>query len=297
MAEFYASGVDVSQFNGSLDISSLKGKIDFMIIRCGYGSNYSFQDDTQYRTNVDKCIAAGIPFGVYLYSYARNTGMAKSEAAHTIRLLQGLRPLYGVWYDVEDSTLPYGEALVDNCLTYCRALQEAGYYCGIYASLSWMRTRLNSPRLAHIDRWVAQWAPQLDYSGAGMWQYSDRGQIGGKIFDMNRALRDYPAIINGEDWTDMTAEQVTELARKQAQQVYQENEQRYKTIGDVPEWARTAVKEVYTRLGLRGVGSGEDKRLDGSATYVRALYVVWKLLEELDREPRVVDVSETTEEK
>lgn len=297
MPEFYASGVDVSQFNGSLDINALKGKVDFIIIRCGYGSDYAFQDDTQYRTNVNKCIAAGIPFGVYLYSYARNIEMAKSEAAHTIRLLRGLRPLYGVWYDVEDATLPYGEALVDNCLTYYRMLQEAGYYCGIYASLSWMRTRLNSPRLAGIDRWVAQWAPQLDYSGAGMWQYSDKGQIGGKIFDMNRALRDYPAIINGEDWTDMTKEQVTELARKQAQQVYQENEQRYKTIGDVPEWARTAVEEVYTRLGLRGVGSGKDKRLDGSATYVRALYVVWKLLEELDREPKVVDVSDTAEEK
>ncbi len=295
MPEIYASGIDVSQFNGNLDMNALKGRVDFIIIRCGYGSDYAFQDDTQYRANVDKCLAAGIPFGVYLYSYAKNTEMARSEAAHTLRLLRGLRPLYGVWYDVEDPTLPYGEALVNNCLAYYQAIQQAGYYCGIYASLYWMRNRLNSPRLAHIDRWVAQWAPQLDYPGAGIWQYSDRGQIGGKIFDMNRAYRDYPAIINGEDWTDMTAEQVAQLARKQAQEVYQENEQRYKTIDDVPQWARAAVEEVYTRLGLRGMGSGQDKKLNGSATYVRALYVIWKLLEELDERERIVEELEQKE--
>ena len=199
MAKVLATGIDISEFNGDVDIAAMKGKIDFVIIRCGYGGDYESQDDTQYRNNVRKCQQAGMPFGVYLYSYARNRSMSLSEARHTLRLVKGLTPLYGVWYDVEDRTLPTGEALVDNCLAYCDAIRKAGYYCGIYSSLSWMEGRLSSPRLAHIDRWVAQWNPELQYPGAGMWQYTDRGLVNGRYFDMDRAYRDCPAIIRGDD--------------------------------------------------------------------------------------------------
>ncbi len=279
-----AVGIDISEFNGDVNIAAMKGKIDFVIIRCGYGGDYSYQDDIRYRENVGKCRAAGIPFGVYLYSYARNTDMAKSEARHTIRLLRGLTPLYGVWYDVEDRTLPGNEQLTKNCLAFYNELKNAGYYCGLYASLSWMRDRLNSPRLSHIDRWVAQWTGELQYPGAGIWQYTDRGLVNGRYYDMNRAFKDYPAIIRGEDWTDMTREQVAELARQEAQQVYDRNEEKYKTLKDVPSWAREAVGDVYERLGLAGAegGSGGDTQLNASRTYVRALYVIDKVIELID---------------
>lgn len=284
MPKALATGIDISEFNGSVDIAAMKGKVDFVIIRCGYGGDYESQDDSMYRENVRKCQQAGMPFGVYLYSYARNTQMAKNEAQHTLRLLKGLVPLYGVWYDVEDSTLPSGEALIDNCLAYCGEIRGAGYYCGIYSSLYWMQGRLESPRLAHIDRWVAQWNPELQYPGAGMWQYTNRGVINGKIFDMDRAYRDYPAIIRGEDWTDMTKEQVQQLARQEAQAVYDSNETRYRTMEDVPAWAREAAREVYDRLKLSGTKSEGETRLDASATYVRVLYVLDKLIELMDSE-------------
>ncbi len=280
MADFVANGIDISEFNGDVNIAALKGKVDFIIIRCGYGGDYESQDDSQYWANVRKCQEAGIPFGVYLYSYARNMEMAMSEARHTLRLIHGLRPLYGVWYDLEDASLPTGKALVDNVLAYWTTIQQCGYYCGIYASLYWMEHRLNSPRLQGVDRWVAQWAPQLDYPGAGMWQYSDRGVINGKTFDLDRAFKNYPAIINGEEWTDMTAEEVKRLARREAQAVYDQNEAKYKTINDVPQWARGSVVEVYDRLKLLGVKDGAQ--LDASATYVRALYVIAKVLELMD---------------
>lgn len=281
-----ASGIDISQFNGNVDIAALRGKVDFIIIRCGYGDDYPTQDDTQYRANVQKCLDNGIPFGVYLYSYARNPTMALSEARHTLRLLEGLTPLYGVWYDVEDSTLPTGQALIDDCLAYCDAIREAGYYCGIYASLSWMRTRLNSPRLAHIDRWVAQWGPDLNWPDAGMWQYSDKGIINGKTFDLNRAYRDYPDIIEKGEWTNMTKEQVLQLAREEAARAVRENEARYRTIGDVPDWARKQVEEVYRQLELTGSGTKESDstQIDASPTYVRMLVVLHRLMEALEKE-------------
>ncbi len=289
MAEVLANGIDISEFNGDVDIAGLKGQIDFVIIRCGYGSDYANQDDVEFEANVRKCEAAGMPYGVYLYSYAKNTQMALSEAAHTLRLLQGKRPLYGVWYDVEDSTLPDGEAIVDNCVAYCGAIEKAGYYCGIYSFLYWMETRLSSPRLDRFDKWVAQWNDTLDYSGpVGMWQYSNNGILNGRRFDLDRAFRDYPKIIEEMEGTDMTREEVASLARQEAQKVYDQNEAKYKTIDTLPAWAREAVRQVYEELRLTGAGSTEEgeTKINASETYVRALYVTAKVLDLINGEEK-----------
>ena len=283
MAKYVATGVDISQFNGDVDIAGLRGQVDFAILRCGYGSDYSSQDDAQYQVNVRKCEAAGMPYGVYLYSYARNTDMARSEARHTLRLLQGKRPLYGVWYDVEDVALPTGQQLIDDCVTYCTELEKNGYYCGIYSSLDWWRNRLNSPALDRFDKWVAQWNDTLDYQGAGMWQYTNSGILNGRRFDMDRAFRDYPAIIGGKEETDMTREEVAKLAREEAQAVYDQNERKYPKMSSVPGWAREQVKDVYEKLKMSGTGKpADDLQIDASATYVRTLVVIDKLLDLLD---------------
>lgn len=290
MAQILATGIDISEFNGNVDINAMKGQIDFVIIRCGYGSDYEGQDDTEFEANVRKCDAAGIPYGVYLYSYAQNEEMAKSEAAHTLRLLKGKRPLYGVWYDIEDSSLPDGEAIVNNVIAYCDTVQAAGYYCGVYSFLYWLQTRLNSPRLAKYDKWVAQWNTTLDYTGnVGLWQFTNSAVINGKRFDMNRAFRDYPAIIGESEMTDMTRDEVAALARQEAQSVYNENEARYKTIASLPQWARDAVERVYDELELAGTGSTAEgsTRIDASRSYVRALCVIAKLIENLDEAERL----------
>ena len=82
----------------------------------------------------------------------------------------------------------------------------------------------------------------------------------------------------------MTKEQVAELARKEAQKVYDANERRYPRMKDVPAWARPAVEEVYRRLDLTGTGSGNESnaKIDASHTYIRALYVIERVLRELD---------------
>lgn len=284
MAQLPKKGIDISEFNGDVDLAGLKGQIEFVIIRCGYGGDYTNQDDPQFENNVRKCEAAGIPWGTYLYSYAKDTSMAQSEAAHTLRLLKGKHPQYGVWYDVEDSTLPTGEVLIDNVVTYCQAIQQAGYYCGLYSFLFWMQTRLNSPRLDPYDKWVAQWSSQLDYQKpAGMWQFTNQLVLDGKTFDGNWAYKDYPALTGGKEETDMTEAEVVKLARAEAQKVYNENEEKYRTIASLPTWAKTAVEQVYKELGLAGTGgTGTDTKIDASETYVRALTVIAKLLDKLD---------------
>lgn len=81
----------------------------------------------------------------------------------------------------------------------------------------------------------------------------------------------------------MTREEVAQLARQEAQAVYNENERKYPRFSSLPEWARAPVEEVYTRLGLLGTGGeGEDTQIDASETYVRVLVVIDKLLDLLD---------------
>lgn len=187
-------GVDISEFNGDVNFSTLKQSgISFVIIRCGYGSDYTNQDDEYFETNVQKAEAAGMPWGTYLYSYAKNADMAKSEAEHVLRLLKGRIPKYGVWYDLEDSQIASSN-LTETSRAFCDRLESEGLYVGLYASLSWMENKLNN--LSDYDKWVAQWNDECTYDGAyGIWQYTNSLVIGGITFDGNYSYKDYPSII------------------------------------------------------------------------------------------------------
>ena len=248
-------GVDISEHNGSVNFSTLKNNgVEFAIIRLGYGSNYTNQDDKRFAENVKKVEAAGMPWGAYLYSYAKNTSMAKSEAEHALRLLKGKTPLYGVWYDVEDPQLS-GVDVVATSQTFCDAMEDAGYYAGIYASLSWLNGSLNSSKLDKYDKWVAQWNSSCTYKKAyGIWQYTDKLVIGGKNFDGNWAYKDYPSIIkamNGE-----TEEEDDEMLTYDQWKDYMERYEKEKAEEKVSSWAKDAVEFVQKEGLMNGDADG-----------------------------------------
>lgn len=107
----------------------------------------------------------------------------------------GRKPLYGVWYDVEDASQKNSD-LVSICDTYCSSIEKAGLYCGIYSMESWLAGALNSARLDRYDKWVAQWSNACSYKKPyGIWQFTDKLNVGGQIFDGNYAYKNYPEII------------------------------------------------------------------------------------------------------
>ena len=248
-------GVDISEHNGSVNFSTLKNNgVKFVIIRLGYGSNYTNQDDKRFAENVKKAEAAGMPWGAYLYSYAKNTSMAKSEAEHALRLLKGKTPLYGVWYDVEDPQISWVD-VVATSQTFCDAMENAGYYAGIYASLSWLNGSLNSSKLDKYDKWVAQWNSSCTYKKAyGIWQYTDKLVIGGKNFDGNWAYKDYPSIIkamNGEK-----EEEDDEMLTYDQWKDYMERYEKEKAEEKVSSWAKDAVEFVQKEGLMNGDADG-----------------------------------------
>ena len=189
LGNFTRLGIDVSQWNGNIDWNKARDAgVDYAIIRCGWGDDYTFQDDTKFLQNVAGARAAGVPIGVYIYSYAYSTSQASSEAAHTIRLLKaaGLKPSdvpYGVYYDLEESSVgsvANRGLLASMSTTYCSSIKAAGYRPGVYSSLWWWNNYLTDPVFNNWSRWVAQWNTSCTYLGTyDMWQCSSVGSVPG----------------------------------------------------------------------------------------------------------------------
>lgn len=189
--------IDVSEHQGTINWVKVKPQIDGAVLRCGYGNDYENQDDSQFKCNADECTRLGIPFGVYLYSYAKNNEQAKSEAAHVLRLIKGYKLSYPVYLDLEENGTQSGA--IERANVFGDIIEKAGYWCGVYANLSWWENYL--PGLERFTKWVAQYYRECEYTGANLdiWQYSSKGKmdgISGNV-DMNECYRDFPGEILG----------------------------------------------------------------------------------------------------
>ena len=176
-------GIDVSHHQGVIDWDTVAPCIDFAILRCGYGSDISSQDDRQWTANADACTRLGIPFGVYLYSYARTDEQARSEADHVLRLLEGYDPALPIYLDLEDASISSGcssAEILRHAEIFCNAIEAAGYQVGIYANYNWWTTYLTDSAYEQWHRWIARYASAPGYDGYyQMWQYTAGGTVPG----------------------------------------------------------------------------------------------------------------------
>lgn len=211
-------GIDVSQWNGTIDWAKVKKTdVDYAIIRVGYGSDFKSQDDKQFLNNVKGCIANKIPFGVYIYSYATNDSMAKSEAEHTLRLIKGYTLNFPVYYDLEDNsqTKLGSKKLGSMAKTFCDTITKSGYQVGIYANLNWWNNYLTDPvfNTASWYKWVAQYNSVCNYTKKyTMWQCCSDGRVDGisGLTDLNfwyAAVRNsnYKAVVSGVNLSKTSA--------------------------------------------------------------------------------------------
>ena len=190
--ELTYNGVDVSYWQEEIDWETLSENVDYAIIRCGYGSDKEKNDDKNWYTNVDSCIASGIPYGVYLYSYALTDADAVSEAKHALRLLEGYDPELPVYYDMEELSMETklsSKQKLRIATIFCNMLEEAGYTVGIYANSSWWYYHLTQPTYDRWSIWVAQYASKCttdrDYD---QWQYTNTGRVAGVNGNVDRDI-------------------------------------------------------------------------------------------------------------
>lgn len=182
--------IDVSEHNGHIDWAKVAPHIDGAIIRIGYGQDSTSQDDKRAEENIRGCINNGIPYGIYLYSYADTPAKIPSEIAHMQRWLDKTNPKLGVWYDLEESSC---RALFPYCITLFTSVY--GNEGGIYMSASDAKLFLKTGKKR---KWVASWGkndgkiPAAQYKpDAEFWQYTSKARIPGihGYVDANLDLR------------------------------------------------------------------------------------------------------------
>jgi lysozyme len=205
--------IDVSKHQGVIDWARVKGNVDGAIIRCGFGNDDTSQDDSQFVNNVKGCIDNAIPFGVYIYSYAKNNEDAKSEAEHILRLVEQYKSnlSYPLYIDLEESGTEDGAK--ERAEVFGDIIEKAGYWCGIYASQSWWQNYLNG--LDRFTKWVARYSDKKPEGISGsydIWQYSSTGSVPGITgnVDMSICYRDLVAEIRGSSTSTTTASKTNE---------------------------------------------------------------------------------------
>ena len=239
---------DVSVHNGRIDWAKAKNSLAGVVIRCGYGSDNTSQDDAMWAYNVNECERLKIPYAVYLYSYAKDAASARSEAAHAIRLCKGHKPSV-VYFDSEQNGTQ--SVARGNAAIFIDALRKAGYKAGVYASASWYKSYLKGIDCDSL--WVAAYGTnsgvaQTNYRpnvGEDLWQYTSVGRIpcSSHNTDLNIMYKD---IFGGSAPVSPVADtDLLELVARTLEGAYGNGDERVRNLGKRYGEVQTMINHIY----------------------------------------------------
>ncbi|WP_232781703.1 glycoside hydrolase family 25 protein [Bifidobacterium breve] len=186
--------IDVSSWQHTIDWQAVKNAgVEGAIIRLSYGWGNGF--DAQALRNINECKRLGIPFGVYIYSYAYDANTGAAEGSDVVSLLRkaGVNPgdlSYPVYYDLEKwtwtgHTPPTNPSTYDSIVNaWYGKLKSAGYNnLSVYSYTSYLDSELNSSNIHAKTRWVAQYGATMGYTAFPTndrgWQYTSSGSVNG----------------------------------------------------------------------------------------------------------------------
>lgn len=198
-------GVDISYYQGNISVDNFKKAkskgISFVILRLGYTGSVSKKPtlDSCFENNYKNAVKAGLPVGVYYYSLATTTAMAKKEAEYCITHLKGKNIDFPVYIDMEDEKFQGKSSkatLASVCDTFCKVIKSGGYIAGVYANTYWFNHKIGKITAKHT-KWVAQYYKKCEYKGAyDMWQYTSSENVAGiaKNTDTNWCYKDFTKV-------------------------------------------------------------------------------------------------------
>lgn len=204
-------GIDVSEFQGEIKWDNLKAKIDFVIIRVGYGKN---NIDKQFINNISECNRLNIPCGVYWFSYAYNVEMAQNEANYVLEAIKTYEVQYPICFDFEYDSVKYAQ---ENGITvnrnvasnivkaFCDEIQKNNYYVMNYTNEDFINNYFNESVLEQYDIWYAEYCNQCNRK-VGIWQYSEDGHliVGNSSLDLDYSFNNYETLIKNKNLNKLT---------------------------------------------------------------------------------------------
>lgn len=183
------SGIDVSEFQGSIDWKAVKDDgIDFVMIRLGFRGSETGKLvlDSRFKENLKGAKRVGLDVGVYFFSQAVTPKEAIEEARYVMKHIRGKGVHYPVAFDMEpiDGTERAAKlkkeektAIAD---AFCQVIDRNGHTPIIYGNPKWMRKHIDLSYLSDYDKWLAHYDEKTSYkSDFSMWQYTDSGTVDG----------------------------------------------------------------------------------------------------------------------
>lgn len=244
-------GIDISKHNGNINLEPYKGQ--FVIIRVGYGH---FHLDEKFERNVNECKRLGIPFGVYHYSYALNEAEAEAEARGVLNAISKYKNdiKVGVWFDMEDADgykKKHGfkfsnSTIAPICYKFCKIIEDAGYYSGIYTSSSWLDyvKGLND----RFDKWVANWGKNDGTQHTNTSQYGTLQQYTSKPLDKNVMYADLSRYSRGNTPVKPQSKPIDQIANEVIAGQWGDGADRKKRLTDAGYDYNTVQNAVNAKL-------------------------------------------------
>ena len=174
------NGIDLSYANKVTDWDVVAKYVDFVILRAGYGKEYS-QIDSNFEKYYAECKKRNIPVGCYWYNYAKTKAEAEKEAEVFLKTIKGKQFEMPVYYDVEEyNTFKLGKKAVSEIITaFCEKVEKAGYFTGFYSNPNFLHNVINDTVKSKFTLWLAHWDTNTPYCNFGIWQKSSKGKING----------------------------------------------------------------------------------------------------------------------
>ena len=181
--------VDVSSWQGKIDWDTVKNNtdVDGAILRVGWGMSYNDEagTDSTFDYNIKAVQRLNIPYGIYIYAYAKCESAAEKEAKFVVDMMKkyNIPSDTFVWYDAEISSISLStyNSVIPKFINY---MYNNGYRnVGVYGSLNSFISssgNLNSTTIRSYPLWVAQYYKKIQYPGEYRgWQFTSDGYVDG----------------------------------------------------------------------------------------------------------------------
>lgn len=212
-------GIDVSKHNGNIDWAKVaeNKKIEFAIIRTGFGKEAIKQVDSQFERNYAEAKKNGLLVGAYHYSYAKTVEEARQEAEFCSKIIGDKKFEFPIFFDIEDVIQQaLGKSICSEMVrAFCNVLESKGFWAGVYSYDSFFQTHLDSTIPHRYTTWVARvenvFPKCIDKPLVGIHQYSFKGKINGISgdVDLDECFKDYPNLIRSSNKNNYTNEKQT----------------------------------------------------------------------------------------
>ncbi len=188
-------GIDISEWQGDVDFNKLKeAGVEFVIIRVGStkGTKGDYFVDSKFEQNITRANEAGMPVGIYFYSYATSKEKAIQDAEWILDKIKGYKIDLPIAFDWENWSF-YNNfnlsffGLTDMANSFLDVFKNAGYEGMLYSSKNyleqiWLKT--------DYPIWLAHYTYKTSYSGDySYWQMCNDGRVNGIYGDVDINIR------------------------------------------------------------------------------------------------------------